>query len=80
MRAYVIRVYLEDGSWYYAQNHGYGSVQVSLTSDVSCAICFKTTSEARDYFYKYIENTHDKSTGLKVDNRRSCFIEVETFG
>ena len=77
MRAYVIRVYLEDGSWYYARNQGYGSVTVLLTSDVSSAICFRTTSEASQYFYKYIENTRDNVTGLRVDNRRTCFIEVE---
>ena len=78
--AYVIRVYLEDGSWYYARNHGYGSVEATLTSDVSYAICFRTTREANDYFYKYIENARDRATGLRVDNNRTCFIQVETFG
>ena len=77
MRAYVIRVYLEDGSWYYARNEGYGQVRVLLTSDVSCAICFKTTREATDYFYKYIDGRNDTATGLRVDSRRTCFIEVE---
>ena len=79
MLAYAIRVYLEDGSWYYAQNHGYGQVQVSLTSDIGSAICFRTLDEASDYYYKYIRNSRDKSTGLRVDNSRTSCIQVETF-
>ncbi len=77
MLAYVIRVYLEDGSWYYAQNNGYGEVRVSLVSDVSSAICFKTTKEATDYFNAHIKGLYDPETGLRVDNNRTCLIQVE---
>ena len=77
MLAYVIRVYLEDGSWYYARNNGYGRVTVDLVSDVSSAICFKTTAEATDYFNRYIKDRIDTLTGLRVNNDRTCLIQVE---
>lgn len=77
MRAYVIRVYFEDGNWFYAQNEGYGEVRVLLTKDVACAICFETQREAWDYFNSYIRGTYDKATGLKVNNSRCALIEVE---
>ena len=77
MLAYAIRVYLEDGSWYYARNNGYGEVVVTLTEDVGSAICFRTKDEAVDYFDQYIRDTRDKATGLRVDNSRTCLIEVE---
>ena len=77
MQAYVIRVYLEDGSWAYARNEGYGQVQVYLTEDVGSAICFRTTREATDYFNRYIKNKYDSRSGLRVNNDRTCLIEVE---
>jgi len=77
MLAYVIRVYLEDGSWAYAHNEGYGQVKVTLVSDVGSAICFKTTREATEYFDSHIRDRHDSATGLKVDNSRTCLIQVE---
>ena len=77
MLAYVIRVYLKDGSWYYARNNGYGSVTVDLVSDVSSAICFKTTREATEYFDRHIRDRYDPRTGQDVDNNRTCLIQVE---
>ena len=77
MLAYVIRVYLVDGSWFYARNEGYGQVQVILTKDVNCAICFQTQREAWDYFNRYIKDTHDTATGIKVNNSRCALVEVE---
>ena len=72
MLAYGIKVYLVDGDWGYICIDGRGGYE--LAKEESSILCFKTKSEAKDFYYENVK--YGNSRGVAVDTSRTAIVEV----